>query len=202
MSSKPPSTTQREQQDRIDALKRRANELAAGDLKSCESDALSANESERFWQRVVGFETAPLTTDSQRLLDAGVELPEPESLDDDKLTVVLRQVIQALARLRVFLDETDHLSDRELYAQLWYRILREEVPQLPEDDGGACHVGPLWEWSEDDTRQFLRYYADEDWRQYWLEDFPAFEMPPHEDPPFDRDRHLPQPEWYRAEPES
>src|SRR4029453_14884847 len=79
MNSKPPSKGEGEHLDRIDPLKQRAKELAAGEMRSWESDALSANEIERFWQRVAAFETAPLTTDFQRLWDDGFELPEPES---------------------------------------------------------------------------------------------------------------------------
>jgi hypothetical protein len=37
----------------------------------------------------------------------------------------------------------------------------------------------------------MRYYADEDFRQSWAEDFPEFEMPPHEEPPYNRDKQLP-----------
>jgi hypothetical protein len=45
---------------------------------------------------------------------------------------------------------------------------------------------------EMDTYLYLKYYADEDWRQQWLVDFPDDDMPARENPPHDRDRRLPQ----------
>jgi hypothetical protein len=39
----------------------------------------------------------------------------------------------------------------------------------------------------------LKYYASEKYRAWWREDFPEYEIPAHEDPPYDRDRHLPVP---------
>lgn len=47
--------------------------------------------------------------------------------------------------------------------------------------------------SEEDTTIYLRYYADEPWRQSWHQEWPNFPIPEHEDPPYDRDRHLPDP---------
>lgn len=37
----------------------------------------------------------------------------------------------------------------------------------------------------------MKYYADEETRRQWKNDFPDYEMPEHEDPPYDRDRLLP-----------
>jgi hypothetical protein len=45
------------------------------------------------------------------------------------------------------------------------------------------------------VRRPLKYYADEDARRDWLKDFPDYDMPVHENPPYDRDRDLPQAEW-------
>jgi len=38
----------------------------------------------------------------------------------------------------------------------------------------------------------MKYFADEESRASWLAQFPDYEMPPHQEPPDDRDRHLPQ----------
>lgn len=181
------------QRHRIAALKRRARQLAGGTMKHSESRQLSGDVREQFWQHVVDFEAAPVTTDFERLVEVGVDLPEPDGVKDDQLHGTLWNVITALADLRVFLDHTDHLSDRELYTSLWDDLLREEIPLLPDDNTGNWHVSVLGGWSEEDTRLFLKYYADETWRQHWRQEFPEFEIPPHQDPPYDRDRLLPAP---------
>jgi hypothetical protein len=160
---------------------------------SWESDALTPDQKEDFWQRIVDFGAAPLKTDFAPITEAGIDLPNPEALDDAQLALKLWEVVGALAAMRVFISETDHLSDRELYHELWHRHLREERPNLPATPASAWHVSPLGGRSETDTQQYLKYYADEDWRQHWLGEFPNCAMPAHEDPPFDRDRHLPQP---------
>jgi hypothetical protein len=145
-----------------------------------------------YLQRLDDFELGLSTTNFQQLKEAGVVLPEPEAMDDKALTAKLWEVIAALARIRVFITSTDHLSDRELYADLFHRILREEVPDL-SDTAGVSHVDILGGWSEADTQLFLKYYADDEWREDWSTKFPDLVMPPHEDPPYDRDRDLPKP---------
>ncbi len=177
------------QESRIEALKDGARQSAGGMMRSWESDELSDDQREDFWRRVVDYENAPLVTDAQRLHDAGIDLPDPDAMDDSQLTAKLWQVIDALASMRVFITSTDHLSDRELYDRLWRHSLREEQPLVP---GSTDHVDLVSTGSEDDIHAWMRYYADEDTRRDWLEDFPDYNMPAHEDPPFHRDTLLPQ----------
>jgi hypothetical protein len=176
---------------RIEQLKQRAEQAAGGEMIAWESNRLSLEERERFWRRVVESETAPLTTNFQQLIDAGLELPEPESLDDKTLTAKLWDVIDGLARLRVFISETDHLSDRELYKSLWLDVLHQETEAI-SDEYSAWHVDLLSTGSETDTFLYLKYYADEDFREHWLAEFPDYQLPDHESPPFDRDARLPR----------
>ena len=44
---------------------------------------------------------------------------------------------------------------------------------------------------------FLKYYADDDFRRQWHKDCPKDPIPAHEDPPYDRDRLLPKPDYGR-----
>jgi len=177
------------QERRIETLKDRAQQSAGGMMRSWESDELSADQREDFWRRVMDYENAPLVTDAQRLYDAGIDLPDPDVMDDSQLTAKLWQVIDALAGMRVFITSTDHLSDRQLYDRLWRHSLREEEPVLP---GYTDHVDLVSTGSQEDIHAWMKYYADEDTRRDWLKDFPDYDMPAHEDPPYDRDRHLPQ----------
>jgi hypothetical protein len=182
--------------DRIDELKRRANEAAAGKMVAWESDALSPEVQEQFWRRLVAWETAPTTTNFQQLADLGVTLKEPDAVGEEELRARLWELIDGLAGIRVFLMSTDHLSDRELYARLWHDVLRDEIPQVP-DDPGVWHVDLVGTGSEADVAHYLKYYADEDSRRLWLERFPDEKLPMHEDPPYDRDRLLPEPPFGR-----
>jgi hypothetical protein len=183
------------QDKRIEDLKRRAEELCDGQMNAGIHDDCPAEMEESFWKYVVDYEEAPWTTNFQQLEMAGVLLPSPDSLNDQELTEKLWEVIQKLALLQVFIEQTDHLSDREFYTHLWTDSLREETKALPLTANAACHIQILGGCSEEDNRLYLKYYADDVSRQLWHEDFPNDPLPTHEDPPYDRDRLLPKPDY-------
>ena len=170
-------------EDRIEALKRHAEELCGGQMEVGSLDDCSAEVEEAFWKHIVDYEEAPWTTHFQQLENAGVSLPEPDSLKDEELTVKLWDLIQKLALLHVFIEQTDHLSDRDLYTHLWTDSLREETKALPLGADSACHIQLLGGCSEEDMLLYLKYYADDDFRRHWQEDFPGDPIPGHEDPP-------------------
>jgi hypothetical protein len=74
---------------------------------------------------------------------------------------------------------------------LWSNDLREEIPAMPFDEYSAWHIDLIGSGSDEDTYLWMKYYADDDTRRDWPKDFADYEMPEHEDPPYDRDRHLP-----------
>lgn len=182
-------------QDKIEALKRRALELSGGQLEADTLDDYPEEVEEAFWQHVVDYEEAPWTTNFQQLEDAGVSLPPPDSLKDEELTAKLWEVIQKLALLHVYLDQTDHLSDRELYTHLWTDVLREETKALFMGPGAAWHIQLLSTGSDEDNRLYLKHYADDDFRRQWHKDWPKYPIPSHEDPRYDRDRLLPKSDY-------
>jgi hypothetical protein len=180
---------------RIEDLKRQAEELCGGQMNIDSLDDYPAEVEEEFWKQLVDYEEAPWTTNFHQLERAGVSLPPPDSLKDEELTAKLWEVIHQLALLRVFIEVTDHLSDRELYTHLWTDSLREETKALPPAANSAYHIQMLGGGSEEDNRLYLQYYADEASRQHWQEEFPNDPIPTHEDPPYDRDRLLPKPDY-------
>jgi hypothetical protein len=115
----------------------------------------------------------------------GIVMPEEKSLDDSELHRVLWTVIHGMAEIGMFLEWTDHLSDRELYRFLAEALLQETMLAF-----GAEHLSPIGGCSEEDNDVYLRYYADEEDRKSWSGD--GATIPPHEARPFDRDRLLPQ----------
>jgi hypothetical protein len=183
--------------ERIEALKRQAKELCGDQMRVGNLEDCSAEAEEAFWKYVVDYEEAPWTTHFQQLENAGVSLPAPDSLKDEELTAKLWEIIQKLALLHVFIEQTDHLSDRELYTHLWTDSLREETKAFPLAANASCHIQLLGSGSEEDNLLYLKYYADDDFRRHWHKDFPSDPIPSHEDPPYDRDRLLPKPgdEW-------
>jgi hypothetical protein len=152
----------RNQEDRIDELKQQARQAAGGEMRAWESDTLSPEQREQFWRQVVEFETAPRTNLFQQLIEAGLDLADPEAMDDEELTSKLWEVIGALSQMRVFISQTDHLSDRELYTLLWRDALREETPVVPDDPGSAWHLDLSDSGGETDSDLYLKYYADQD----------------------------------------
>jgi hypothetical protein len=185
----------RNSENNVEALKRRAQELAGGQMEIGTADDCPDEVEEEFWKYVVDYEESPWTTNFQQLENAGVSLPAPDSLKDEELTTKLWEVIQKLSLLHVFIEQTDHLSDRELYTHLWTNSLREETKAMPRAANCACHIQLLSSGSEEDNQLYLKYYADDSWRRHWHKDWPSDPIPTHVDPPYDRDRLLPKPNY-------
>ena len=143
--------------------------------------AITGGEQSAGWQR-------PL---DQLQKTAGTLLP-PAELTDETLTAQLWELLHNLALQGFYVSHTDHLSDRELYAELWTRGLRDEA-LLP----GRCKTGGwfhdfLGSWGEDDMQLWLRYYATDEERVQHAQDWPDDKLPPKEKPPVNRDWRLPK----------
>lgn len=184
-----------EQAKRIEDLKRRAEELSGGDVEFGGLEGCDPEVEEGFLKQMMEYEEAPWTTHFKQLERAGVSMPAPETLNDAEVTAKLWEVINKLAQMRIFMEDTDHLSDRELYTDLWGDLLREETKDVMLDQDSACHYQLLSGGSDEESLLYLKYYADEKEREHWRKDFPDFPIPEPEDPPYDRDRLLPYPTY-------
>ena len=184
---------------RIERLKKEVEEVSGGEMVTSGSEEDEHSPIvEEFWERVLEFERTPRGTRFSQLHKAGVALPLPDSLADAELHEKLWEVINKLAELRVFLYHTDHLSDRELYTRLWDDLLREESMIMPLGPDSACHMDVIGSGSEEDIEIGLKYYDDEEERALWRARSPEDPIPDHQDPPYDRDRHLPKRDYGRG----
>lgn len=117
-----------------------ANAIATRDQhfatrQTCIADMVRDNPQEPdefYWTMVYDLEHAPTVTGRARLLEHGIipvppqELTDPTSLHDELWTV-----IEALSMVGIFLFNTNHLTDSDLYARLYYRILDEPTRLMP-----------------------------------------------------------------------
>lgn len=181
-----------DQEIRINELEEAIKEATGEEMTSYASPDCPPHIRESFLANVLAYETAGWITTAEQLARAGVELTPADQMDDATLTKKLWEVINKLGELRVFLSSTDHLSDRELYKHLCEISLQEETADLPPDPDRSYHIDILGACSEQDMFLHHKYYADEEDRQHWQKEWPGDPMPPHEDPPYDRDRRLPK----------
>ena len=177
------------QEQRIAKLREEIRKLG-GSAMSLED--LPADVEEEFLRHVLEYETAEPISLFRMLENAGLELPSPESLTEVDVTTKLTETIERMASLGAYLLHTNHLSDRELYGYLYHEGLREEAVLFPENPSYAYMIDLTGSGSDEDNQLYLKYYADEQYRRQWANDWPDDPLPDHEAPPFDRDRFLPQ----------
>ena len=178
-----------DQEERIAKLRQELERLG-GNALSLES--MPADMEEEFLRQVLEYENAEPTTLFRLLENSGLDIPQPDQLDDDAVTIKLKEIVERMATLGAYLLHTDHLTDRELYVYLFADGLREEAVLFPENPSYAYMIDLTGSGSDADNQIYLKYYADEEHRQQWARDWPDDPLPEHEDPPFDRDRFLPQ----------
>jgi hypothetical protein len=163
-------------------------DLYLGTFKSLKAE-------EEFLEHILFMEGAVEQPLLDQLENAGVRLMSPEDMDDAQLHTKLWEVINSMALLGHYLSSTDHLSDRQLYDVLWHKILREPSSICPQNSRASCHIDILGGCSEEDLQLRLKYYMEEEERLDWAAEFPEEAIPPKEPLPYDRDRHLPEPEY-------
>ena len=180
--------------ERIDKLKRDAAALSGGKMVTGAAPNCPPAIEEQFWKNVLAFENAPEVAPFDELLRSGLTLPPAEELDDVALTASMWAMINGLEQLGVYLEFTNHLSDRDLYTRLWSSVLREPMALTPDDHAAAWHIDMSAAGSDDGgVEVYLTYYADEETRGRWADEWPDYAVPERKKVPFDRDRSLPSP---------
>ena len=159
-------------------------------------ESMPADIEEEFLRHVLEYETQEPVSLLTWLANSGIEVPPPDQLDDKRLSIKLQEVIYGMAYVGAYLIHTNHLSDRELY-EILSDCLTEEVVLFPENPDYAYIIDMIGgvergSGSDENIQTYLKYYADEKARVKWGHDWPGDKIPKHEDPPFDRDRFLPQ----------
>ena len=182
-------TDEPNQEERLARLREEVEKLG-GNTMSLES--MPADMEEEFLRHVLEYEHAEPISLLQLLENSGLEIVPPDHLDHENLLVRLKELIDRMASMGAYLLHTDHLSDRALYEYLYHDGLREEAVLFPENPSYAYMIDLVGSGSEEDNYIFLKYYADEKYREQWATDWPDDLIPDREAPPFDRDRFLPQ----------
>ena len=106
--------------------------------------APSDNKDRMYWSMVYDLEEAPTVTGRQMILEYGIvpvplqELSATADLHDELWTI-----IEALAKCGVYLINTNHLCDRDLYARLFYKILDEPCRMMPPASEAAEFIDCL-----------------------------------------------------------
>jgi hypothetical protein len=189
---RPPEPMDIDQKIRINELREEIREVTGGKFSEGESNA-PPEIREQFLKQVLEYEKAEFTTHYDKLVRDGLDFPPAEKLDDKALVKKLKEVIQRLAEWNVSLSHTNHLSDRELYQWLREEGLREEVPDMPYNPCYFYGLDVLGSYGEEDVNLYNKYYASKKDRRKHAKEYPEWPLPAHVDPPYDRDKTLPQP---------
>lgn len=142
---------------------------------------MTTRRENEFLASMLAWERAPVLPIAQ-WFNPTLSIPSPDQLSEDELQVVLDETIERLYDVRIVLEFTEHLSDRQLYTLIFRDILPspEKKVDLPRN---------FLHWHcidiEDDFENWLRYYATGDERDAWSDEHGT--LPPiQEEPPYPR----------------
>jgi hypothetical protein len=158
-------------------------------------DADTDDDSERWMQDIDAIESGPSMPLHDILQQRRNYTPPPLARLHNPIDLGenLWLLLYALASIRTFIYDTNHLSDRELYAVLLDEVLSNSTTILAEGTAWNCRTSicEITDRSDPQQSAYWRYYADEDMRNWHQELNPEEELPERAEPPFDRDDYLP-----------
>ncbi len=175
------------QSDEVDHLLRNAQlrdalePLYDESIGRVNAELMSTSNENDFLQSMLEWERAPILPIAKWFIPT-LQLPSPDTLDEDQLQQVLSKTIDQLFEKNIVLDFTDHLSDRQLYCLIFRDILPAHEKRI-ERQKNYLH----WDCANtsDDPEIWLRYYASEDERNTWAEETENY-LPPVEATPYQR----------------
>src|SRR5687768_16952248 len=129
---------------------------------------LSPDE-ERLVQAFAVEEVGEPTTVWEALCDRDWKPMHPSKVLDYEAAV--RRLVNDLAWIHVYLRCTEHLSDTELYEELYELIREYEKPIWPEDSESAITLHFALH-DLDEGEAWLRYYASDHDRRIWAKRHP------------------------------
>ena len=124
---------------------------------------MNLKEENCFLESMLAWERAPALPIGDWFSPA-LSLPHPSTLDDDVLSPLLADTIDRLFSVRIVLEMTEHLSDRELYTL----VFRDIVPACEKKIDLAGNYLCWRCLDEADSETWLTYYATETDRLQWL----------------------------------
>lgn len=139
------------------------------------------------------LEEAPVTTWKEELSVRGFDYEWCSSDSDVVVSEKLWSLLNALAGMRIFVTNTDHLSERELYELLVNVYIVKQVAQVPLDRNMACMIDIVGSEIEDNPANWLRYYASSRERLEWAKQNVGKMLPTAEKLPYSREDQLPTP---------
>ena len=121
-----------------------------------------------------------------RLTEQGWRPPSMNEITDEDIQRELTNLIWSLKDMQVYISHSDHLSDAELYIRL-LEYCSEETMYVAGVEGAMMGWSGTDSGTDEDEQNYLRYYADEGYRQRLLSEFPKEgPLPEHQDPPYPR----------------
>ncbi len=151
-----------------------------------DASQMSTEEENRFLSAMLCWEQSPVIPISQ-WFEPELQIPHPDTLSERNLSNVMWDALERLAEQQIYLECTDHLSDRQLYTVLYRDILPATGKKLD-----VAQNNLIWRLVdiESDPEIWLTYYATERERSEW--EYENGRIPPaHLDAPFAR--KLPEP---------
>jgi hypothetical protein len=83
---------------------------------------------------------AERTTNAKQLREIGIEPPDIESLTDDEIDDALEDVVRGLKLLGISILGADNMCPKKMYQLLTQKILHDDVPDIPPNDGVTEYI--------------------------------------------------------------